>query len=212
MPITFVGEADADLAVVNLPVFTVGDAAVVLAFRNNSATPPSLPAGWTSIASNGSSGVSYRTGYRVLQSGDLTTSTWTNATSIVVVVLTGNSSTPIGTTAEGSGISTSMSFTTVALQDSGGTSWVILEGAHGTATDTNSVALAGTTNRASGVSTAIAAHTAENVTAWPTTAKTVNTSSRYFTRSVEILAAGVSVLSGNITCRGVQMGILRGAR
>lgn len=189
MAISFVASASAAAASVSLPSGWVpGDLAVVLAHRDGSTTAPSLPTGWTDIVSGGANTNSARAGYRVLQTGDTSTGTWTNATSVIVVILRGaDRARPIGASAQTGGASTSMSFAALTLQvQESGLSWVLLMGGHRTATDVHTVALAGTTNR-SGTTTDICAHTAEGVTSWSATSKTVNANSGWRTVSIEII-------------------------
>jgi hypothetical protein len=191
--ITFVGEADAGAASVALPAFSADDIAYVFAFRDGSTTAPSLPAGWTNIASGGANTCSYRVGCRQLVGTDTTTGTWTNATEIEVVVLRGvDLGNLFGVSAQGSGSSTSMNWPTLATfedPNAGNRSWVVLLGGHRSATDVNTVALSGATQRG-GATTTLAAHTAESVSSWSSTSKTVNANSGWMTLGVEVPAAG----------------------
>jgi hypothetical protein len=194
MAISFVGAAAAAAASVALPSgWQVGDLAVVFAHRDGSTTSPSLASGWTNIQAAGANTNSARSGYRVLQSGDTTTGTWTNATSIIVVVLRGHDpSSPIGAFTQTGAQSSSMAFNALTLQVGDGTSWVLLMGGHRTATDVHTTALSGTTNR-SGSTNDICAHTAEDVASWATTSKTVNASSGWRTHSIEVRAEPVII-------------------
>lgn len=186
--ITFVASASAAAASVSLPSGWVpGDLAVVFAHRDGSTTAPSLPTGWTNIINGGSNTNSARAGYRILQSGDTSTGTWTNATSVIVVILRNvRHVSPIGSAAQNGAASNSMTFNTITLQRQDGLSWVLLFGGHRTATDVHTTGLSGTTNR-SGTTSDICAHTAEGVSSWSTTSKTVNANSGWRTVSLEIL-------------------------
>lgn len=191
MALSFVGIADAATDNATLPAFNADDVAYVFAFRDGSTTAPSLPSGWTNIDSRGANTCSYRCGYRQLVGGDTTTGTWTNATEIVVVVLRGvDLGDPFGVTATAGGASATMNFGALGtFHDLTGRAWVLLMGAHRTATDVNTVALTGTTNR-SPTTTTVAAHTKASTTTWPSTNKVVNANSGYETISLEIPDAG----------------------
>ena len=76
--------------------WSVGDVAVVYVTSNTSAS--TVPTGWTQFDSRGSSQVVQVT-YRVLQSGDTTTGTYTNGGRIMVSVWSGVDTTaPLGVT------------------------------------------------------------------------------------------------------------------
>ncbi len=192
MAVSFVGIADAAGASATLPAFNADDIAFVFAFRDGSTTAPTAPAGWTNIDSRGANTCSYRCGYRQLIVSDTTTGTWTNATDLVVVVLRGVDIGLLGlwTTNTTSGASASMNFAALgAFADQTGRAWVLLMGGHRTATDVNTVALSGTTNR-NPATTTVAAHTKASTTTWSATAKTVNANSGWETISIEIPADG----------------------
>jgi len=95
MAITYVGAATAGTTNVNLPAgWAVGDVAIVFALRSNDTSNIGTPSGW--ISNNnfiGNSSMSARLGYRVLQSGDTSTGTWSSATGIGVVIFTGTDTT-----------------------------------------------------------------------------------------------------------------------
>jgi hypothetical protein len=87
MAITYVGAASAASNTVNLPTFTEGNIAFVIAYRTSSATIPTVPAGWTKLIDNTfASAQGAVTGYRVLNSSDTTIGTWTNAEYVGVTV------------------------------------------------------------------------------------------------------------------------------
>lgn len=194
MAITKVGSADAAAASVALPAFTAGDLAICFAFRDGTSTQPSVAAGWTNFASSsGTTACSWRAGYRILQAGDTTTGTWTNATDIEVIVLRGFDPVDwILFAAQSAAQSASMSFPSVGLSEADGSSWYVLFGGHRTATDANSVALTGTTNE-SPANGALALHTIQGTSSpWSTTAKTVNANSGWGTLVVEVRAVPAS--------------------
>ena len=131
---------------VALPAFAVGDMAIVSAYRDGSDTAPSLPAGWTNIASSGGNTNSMRIGYRVLQAGDTTTGVWTNATEIQVLVLRGQHLTsPIGAggaVANGN-IGTVITYSAVQVFGDPIRSWVVGFAGSRNASNVNSVVPSG---------------------------------------------------------------------
>lgn len=195
MAISFVGQASAAAASVALPTFSADDIAIVFAFRSGSTTAPSLPSGWTNDTSAGANTCSYRVGWRRLVGGDTTTGTWTNATSIEVIVLRGvDLGSPLGGKTQGSGSSAAPSWGAVTFQDLAGGSWAVLLGGHRTATDMNTVAL-GTTTNESPTEQSVAMHDVRGTTSWSSTSKTVNASSGWFTRALEVRAALGTIVS-----------------
>lgn len=95
MAISYVGIASAQTTSATLPSFQVGDVAIILTFNNAAATAPTRPSGWSPVNATWPSGTNsteargWNAGYRVLQAGDTSTGTWTNATDIVVAVYRG---------------------------------------------------------------------------------------------------------------------------
>lgn len=111
--ITRVGQNSAEADNVTIPAgHKVGDLMIIFAFRDGSATWPSLPAGWTNITSGTATGVSIWCGYKICTSSSETSGTWTNATGVMVVVLRGcNNDNPIiATNANGNASSTAISY------------------------------------------------------------------------------------------------------
>lgn len=88
-----------------------GDILIGLSFRDGSNTPPSLPSGWTNVTSGSGATCSIRVAY-FIATGTTNSSTWTNATTAIVLVYRGsfdaskivatvvNTGTNIGTTAK----------------------------------------------------------------------------------------------------------------
>lgn len=63
-----------------MPVHIPGDLLLVRAIRGNHATPPTLPSGWTNIATGASFGASARMAYKFATTSSETSGTWNNAT------------------------------------------------------------------------------------------------------------------------------------
>jgi len=86
--ITYIGEATgADSA--TLPAHQAGDLILAFAFRDGSTSPPTQPAGWTTLSSSGANVCSFRSAYKVAASNSETTGTWTNATTVIFLVFRG---------------------------------------------------------------------------------------------------------------------------
>ena len=91
MAISYVSSTRAVAATVTVSSVQVGDLIVVAALAVMTRTPPSLPAGWTSLAtdSNGAPNA-IRLGYKVATTaGSQSVGTWTNANHIAVGVWRG---------------------------------------------------------------------------------------------------------------------------
>lgn len=150
MALSYVGGATGTNSA-TLPAFNVGDIAIVFAYRDGSNTPPTLATGWTTIlGATGANTNSARSGSRVLQSGDTTTGTWTNATSVIVHVYRATDGTAsIGASARGSGSSTTITYPAVTLQDTSGNSWGVRFAGHRSTNVAIETAPSGYTNRTS---------------------------------------------------------------
>jgi len=176
--------------------WAAGDIAVVFAFRSGNTTPPTLPTGWTNI-NNGATGgggtnCSSRSGYRVLQAGDSTTGTWTNATHLAVSIYRGQkAASPIGGSALGTQNSTSTIMRFAALAQTESTS-VFLHGGGKVGTFT-AAAATGWTLRSSFDTGANARIQFSDFLApggdWATQDVSVGgTSSKYHSQTIELLA------------------------
>lgn len=87
MAISYVSSASAAANTVAMPTHAAGDLIIAFAYRSNSATLPTLPAGWSSgFNPGGQNTTSMIMGYKVAASGSEATGTWTNATGIAVAV------------------------------------------------------------------------------------------------------------------------------
>jgi hypothetical protein len=210
MAISYISAAYAAAATVNLPTFQAGDLAVVFAYRNGSTAAPTVPTPtFTSLIADAGANTNARAiGYRILQAGDTTTGTWTNATAIEVIVLRAvNPTTPIGNRASGGTNTATMTLPAVSpLAITNGTSWVIGFGGS-KSTNANGMTVTGMTAR-NGSVTALGLHTAEGVSTFASVSysSAVNASGNRMD-AVEVeaiptvtgtgaLAAGASTLSG----------------
>lgn len=183
MAISFVATDGAAADTVNLPgSWQAMDLAIVYAFRDASTTTPSLPTGWTNLFTDAGSGTAQRAGFRYLRSGDTDIGTWTNATNVIVIIL--RDALGIGGLSSAAVSGTTARWAALTMQVTDGTSWVVLPGGSDNSTNANSVALGSTTNRSPSQVT-MSLHTAEGVSSWAQTDKTVSGAS-VVTRSVSI--------------------------
>lgn len=187
--VSYVGQATAAANSASLPSFQAGDVAIVFAWNGSSATIPSLPAGWTTTDTSSVGSVGARTGYRVLQGGDTTTGTWTNATAVLVLVYRGVVNVYSGSGNNGTAVSL-INWATYAGFHAGSLSWYVGVGGHSAATNVPGVAPAGMTNRTSGGAAGIVGcDTNATVTSWSSTSATVNASGSYISAAVELQGA-----------------------
>lgn len=125
--ISFISQAADNAETVTIGTHASGDLLLGCACREGSATPPSLPAGWTSIASSASAEqVSSTCGYKVAASGSETSGTWTNAIHTAVAVYRGQHASPIGGIATSSGGSATLTYASITMSVGTGSSWVVL--------------------------------------------------------------------------------------
>jgi hypothetical protein len=189
MAISFIGQATGTTSA-TLPAFNAGDFAIVFAFNAGSTTAPTTPTGWTNIlAPAGANTCSMKLGFRILQTGDTTTGTWTNATLVVVHVYRGV--TAIGGSASASGASTTVSYPALTMQAAQGTSWVAGFAGHRSVDTALETPPTGMTNRSDVVNTAEGAghDTNGGVTSWSLQTVSVGgTSSGWFGSTVELIA------------------------
>jgi hypothetical protein len=196
MAISFVGAATGTNTA-TLPSFESGDIAVAFAFRDGSATNPTIPGTFTNITNtldttSGSGSV----GWRRLVVGDTTIGTWTNASRCVVGVYRGCEPfiTPVGGGANGNGTTnTSVALNTFTLTRGDGTSWVLgFVGHRSVDTDlgtlwTNMVSLRNNTADATAETTL--QDTNAGVSSWSTQTRNIGgTNSGWVSRTVELLA------------------------
>ena len=115
-----------------LPAHAIGDIIVLFVYRSNSTTTATKPTAsgtvpaWVDIDNNtGANTNCARTAYFVATATTTTTGTWTNATGIAAVVITGQFSTPIGGHAESGSTGTSVTAPAITPTNTDGTSIVL---------------------------------------------------------------------------------------
>jgi hypothetical protein len=147
---------------------TSGHLLVACGHRDGSTTAPSLPTGYTTIASAGANSNSMRIAYKI-SDGTETSVSMTNATSIGVIELSGQHATsPIGANAAGGAASTSMAYNAVTFNVADGSSWALACGGHRTATNVNTAPTGMTLRTGSGTTDFMMADSNGGVSGWST--------------------------------------------
>lgn len=200
MPISYIG-AGTGTTTATFPAHVAQDVFIAFAFRDGSTTPPTVPAGWTTIASasgGGGSGSSSAIAYKVAAGSSETSGTWTNATNLVVGIYRGcDTADPIGDQQVGVGSSTTITYPAVTFQRPNFTSWVVAAAGHRSANVAIETAPSGLANRTSSsnaTSEAALFDTNSPINGSGLTARSANvggTSSNWIARSIELLAAPV---------------------
>lgn len=104
LPVQITGSSGFSGSSVPLPNHNIGDLILIFAFRDGSATPPSAPAAsgtvpaWVDIDNvTGANAAAVHTAYFQATATNHTSGTWTGATAMIAIVVTGhNASAPIG--------------------------------------------------------------------------------------------------------------------
>jgi len=192
-----VSAAYAPANTVTMPEHQAGDTILVFTFRNGS-TIPSLVSGYTSLTTDhravGTGNWGARVAYKVAASSSEVVGTWTNATSILVLVyrgvsvISGTYATNKGTT------STTIVYPALTLTGTNQQSWVVrLVGASNVSTTTPDLTtnpLAGYVQRAGSATDILALDTNGPVSSNPTADSQVTTSTTYwYTVTLELQAA-----------------------
>lgn len=198
MTISFVGANSASATTVTVPTHQAGDLLLIYALRDQSGTAPSLPAGWTSLATNNSANdLAVRVGYKIAASSSETSGIWTNANKVAISVYRNTGSSPFGAIA--SNISTSSNtipYPGITLNRTDNTSWVITLGA--TAQPILLPNPTGTTlrtrlNTGSPNCGILISDTAAPVSSWATVNTTVSGNDDAITYSIELIAGNIAV-------------------
>lgn len=176
-----------------MPSHQAGDLLLAFAFRDGSTTAPTLASGWTSIRASGANTCSARVAFKIAASGSETSGTWTNATSLIIVVYRGVQGTdPIGASGITGGSATSISYPALALEVTDGSSWVFGAAGHRSVNVAIETAPSGLTNvtSVSDATDEAAAHDSNGgITSWSATSASVGgTASGYRSVTVELRA------------------------
>jgi hypothetical protein len=191
--IVFVGQATASGSTATIPAHNAGDLILLFAYRDGSNTPPTIPSGWTAIPT-GSTGSGANTNssvlaYRVATGSDPGTG-WTNANETVVHVYRGVNASPIGGSGDGGGNGTTVTYPTLTMSVTDGTSWVVGFAGHRSTNTTLQNPPTGMSSRSTLVDATaeVSGHdTNGGVSSWSATAVSVGgTGSGWRARTVEI--------------------------
>lgn len=170
------------------------DLLVVYAFRVASASAPTLPAGWSSVATGSQSGVgndiSVIVGVKRAAGASDTSDTWTNATNIIMVAYRGAlSAIPTTPTVTSDESQTYIRYGGLNLADTGGTHWVAACGGRPSGNAIIATAPSGMTNVTSDPATPVfAAHDTNGGYSanWSSTDVTGLASGRYLSVVLEL--------------------------
>ena len=192
MAISYIGSASG-IKTVSIPAHQRDDLIIIFAFRDGNVTAPALPAGWTNIRFAGANACSGRIGYKLASSSSEVSGTWANASSVVCAVYRGvNRATPIGGNSTSAAASTNVTYNTVTMANSTGSSWVVGVAGHRAVNTNLQNAPTGMTNRINVVDAADEASlhdTNGGVTSWAATSVAVaGTSAGWRSFTVELLA------------------------
>jgi hypothetical protein len=198
-----------------LPAHAVDDAIVIFAFRDGSNTPPIAVAGFTEINNGGLNTCSARLHYKRATTTAETSGTWTNATTVIAVVLRGVDWTqPIGGQLASGGSSTTISYPGLTMSRTDGSSMVLAFGGHRSTnvaiqTVPSGMTLIGT---ASDATDEAAAFLLAGATSFTTrTAAVGGTSSGWRSATVEILAAPDPAPGYVLTATGATLALSGGS-
>lgn len=167
---------------------SAGDIMLVTAHRDGSTTAPTLAAGFTNLDSGGANTNSHRTAWKTCAGGETTSGTWTNATSVIVSIIhaSAGETIAIGAHSPNGGASTSITWLALTLTVTDGSSWVILHGAHRSATNVGTNALSPSGVASDSSHTDCAAFHSASVSSWASQTESVSANSGWRAEVVEI--------------------------
>jgi len=105
-----------------VPKHRIGNVILAHAYADGSATPPTLPAGYTLIGTGTNASNAELTCYKIAASTSETSGTFTGASSIVLEVYEGCT---VGSTSSNGGNGNLINYPALSLSDTGGKSWVV---------------------------------------------------------------------------------------
>lgn len=105
-----------------LGTHAAGDLILVFAYRDGSTTAPSLVSGFTNVVNGGANTNSARCAFKIAASSSETIGTWTNATSVIVVVIRNGM---VGAYVQGGASSTTFNYPALTFLENDGTSGVL---------------------------------------------------------------------------------------
>jgi hypothetical protein len=112
-------------SIVTMPTHAAGTLLVAYAFRDGSTTPPTVPLGWTTIDSRGSSSCSEVLAYKLAASESEVSGTWTNATGLIITAVDGSGTIEIGGNTLYGYLSSNIVYKAVTMDVTDGTSLIL---------------------------------------------------------------------------------------
>ena len=210
MAISYIGSATGTNSIASMPAHQAGDLLLFYAFRDGSATAPSLPSGYTDKLTKSESGfnVSCRVGYKIAASDSETSGTWTSATSLICQVYRGvDQTTPLGGSSSynttDAGYDNVIEYRTITMSNTSGSSWVAGFAGHeetNTSLETAPTGMVNRTNVVDATDEAAGHDTNGGVTSWSTqTVSAGGTIGGWCSAVVEILAGvtEITLTAGN---------------
>jgi hypothetical protein len=180
----------------SVPAHSVGDYIVVFAFNDGSTTIPTVPSGYSSLASLAGTTCAMVVGFKVATATNDTSGTWTNATELACAVYTAAAGKQLliggGVTGNdtASGTTNTVNFAQLFTFNGDGTSWVAAAIGHSNTTTSIATAPTGLTNQTSfnGTSGEIALHDSNGTkTSWGSTNETITgTASGWVSITIEV--------------------------
>lgn len=187
--VTYVGAASAATTSVTFPSHQKGDLIIIMAFRDGSATLPTIPTGWTVLETSTTTSASSVLAYKLAATSSETSGTWTSATELAVQVYRGHAG--VGIWGGNGAVSNSINYPAISLTVTDGTSWVAGFAGHRSATNVEG-SPSGMSNRTS-AGTEIAGHdTNGGVASWSSANVGVSASSGWLSWVVEVKSATTS--------------------
>lgn len=131
MALSYINASSAEATSVAIPSgHAAGDLLLVFAFRSNSTTAPSIPAGWTSVGLNTGTNCSSTVAYKVATSGTELSGTWTGSTDILCHVYRGQKRTnPVINSGAQTGTGTTVNYAGIVTMADPGNVWIARFGA-----------------------------------------------------------------------------------
>jgi len=193
--------ASANTTSVSISSTSQGDLILVFAFNGTNNTIPTLPSGFTSLATATTANTAARLGYKKSTGGDTSSGTWTSATQVACIVFRSSTGYAMaGAVATATGTGTTLTYPGMTPANSAGNfrnsgSWVAGFGGGASMTAGMDGSTANLTNETS--QTKVNGLDSEAVkTSFADETLSVTTSGQWITATVEILETG-GELSGN---------------
>lgn len=215
MPKTFIGTNAVVSTTISIPAHVSGDAIIIVAYRA-SATPATVPSGWTTLCQSGTANLSVIVGAQIATSSGTTSGTWTNAARLQVFVWRGPTGFGSANTANSASSGTTITYPAITLDATDGTSALALFGGTRSITSTIETAPAsGFTRRGVFLDSVIefaGFDSDAGVTSFSATAQNIGgTSASWTTATVELLDGGdggaiTATASGTHTITGAAVG------